>query len=153
MRKTKSQKRVYLDVCTLCRPFDDQQQMRIRLETDSYYLILEAIKTRRYEMMVSKVHFEEAQAISDAHERYEILTLLKKYGVEKACNLVQLRARAEALHELGMGVADAAHLAYAETVADVFISCDDKLLKKCRKIVLHVQVVNPIEFCTQEALR
>ena len=26
-------KRIYLDVCALCRPFDDQHQVRIRLET------------------------------------------------------------------------------------------------------------------------
>ena len=32
---------LYLDVCTLCRPFDDQNMMRIRLETDSYHLILQ----------------------------------------------------------------------------------------------------------------
>jgi len=25
---------LYLDVCALCRPFDDQNQLRIRLETD-----------------------------------------------------------------------------------------------------------------------
>ena len=28
---------VYLDVCALCRPFDDQNQMCIRLETDNEY--------------------------------------------------------------------------------------------------------------------
>ena len=32
---------LYLDVCTLGRPFDDQNMMRIRLETDSYHLILQ----------------------------------------------------------------------------------------------------------------
>jgi hypothetical protein len=38
----------YLDVCTLCRPFDDQNMMRIRLETDSYHLILQAIQDGEY---------------------------------------------------------------------------------------------------------
>lgn len=146
------QQKVYLDVCTLCRPFDDQNQMRIRLETDAYYLILEAIKEHDYEMMISKVHFEEVNAIGDVQERYEILTLLKNYGVECACDVAKARARAEALHAKGFGVADAAHLAYAEALADVFLTCDDKLLKKCRKTDLNVLVMNPVEFCTQEDL-
>ena len=37
--------KLYLDVCTLCRPFDDQNRMRIRLETDSYYLIMQPFAT------------------------------------------------------------------------------------------------------------
>ena len=28
-----STKQVYLDVCIICRPFDDQQQERVRLQT------------------------------------------------------------------------------------------------------------------------
>jgi len=39
-------KRLYLDVCTLCRPFDDQNMMRIRLETDAFYLILRNIQNK-----------------------------------------------------------------------------------------------------------
>jgi hypothetical protein len=31
---TSPERRVYLDVCTLCRPFDDQTHIRIRLETE-----------------------------------------------------------------------------------------------------------------------
>lgn len=44
-------KKLYLDVCTLCRPFDDQNVMRIRLETDAFYLILQNIQNGKYEMM------------------------------------------------------------------------------------------------------
>ena len=35
---------VHLDVCALSRPFDDQSQMRIRLETDAVLLILSHIR-------------------------------------------------------------------------------------------------------------
>lgn len=52
-------KTLYLDVCTLCRPFDDQQQLRIRLETDAVYLILRYIESGRYRAAVSAVHVEE----------------------------------------------------------------------------------------------
>ncbi|MCL4321813.1 MAG: hypothetical protein M0016_00195 [Deltaproteobacteria bacterium] len=30
-----SKKLIYIDVCALCRPFDDQSLLRIRLETET----------------------------------------------------------------------------------------------------------------------
>jgi predicted nucleic acid-binding protein len=147
-----SKKRIYLDVCTLCRPFDDQKQMRIRLDTDAYYLILQAIKNGKYEMIISNTHFEEVCAIEDVQERQEILALLNKYGVRGTCDLAQARIRAEELYRQHFGVADAAHLAFAETTADVFISCDDKLLKKYHKPDMHLLVMNPVEFTMKEEL-
>lgn len=146
-------KTLYVDVCTLCRPFDDQNQMRIRLETDAWYLILNAIKQGDYKMAVSPVHRQEISAISDAQERYELLSLLDRYGLTKTCDRNAARARAEDLHNLRFGVADAAHVAYAEVVADIFISCDDKLLKKCRAHNITIPAMNPIEFCTEENVR
>ncbi len=58
-------RRIYLDVCTLCRPFDNQTMMRIRLETDAYYLILKSIQDRTFDIIVSPVHFKEIAAIED----------------------------------------------------------------------------------------
>ena len=60
-----AQTRIYLDVCTLCRPYDDQHLMRIRLETDAFYLILQHIQNGRYTMIVSPVHLREVVAIAE----------------------------------------------------------------------------------------
>ncbi len=38
---------VYLDVCALCRPFDDQTFLRIRLETDAVNLMISKIHEGR----------------------------------------------------------------------------------------------------------
>jgi hypothetical protein len=147
-----STKRLYLDVCTLCRPFDDQDQMRIRLETDAYYLILQAIKNGDYTMVISNAHFEEVKAIEDIQERHELLVLLNKYGVRGTCDFARTRTRAEELYGKNFGVADAAHLGFAEATADVFISCDDKLLKKCHKTGIYLLAMNPVEFTIKEEL-
>ncbi len=58
-------KKLYLDVCTLCRPFDNQNEMRIRFETDAYYLIIDKIQKGIYELIVSPVHHREVQDIND----------------------------------------------------------------------------------------
>jgi hypothetical protein len=91
-------KKLYFDVCTLCRPFDDQNVMKIRIETDAYYLILEAIQNKKYTMITSPVHFEEVNAIKDTHEKYELLALLTKYGTEPPYDVGKMRKRAEYLY-------------------------------------------------------
>jgi predicted nucleic acid-binding protein len=146
-------KRLYLDICTLCRPFDDQSQMRIQLETNAYYLILQALQDARYVMVVSPVHFAEASAISDAEERQEIVVLLERLGTTAACDMTATRARAETLHARKFGIADAAHVAFAEAAADFFISCAERLVRKCRREKVTVAALSPVEFTMVEDLK
>lgn len=146
-------KKIYLDVCTLCRPFDNQSMMRIRLETDAYFLILKSIQDGKYEMIVSPVHFHEINGIEDPYERMELNILLKIYGKKPSYKLNEIRKRAEILCSLNIGVADAAHVAFAETSADNFITCDDKLFKKVCKLECEMKTINPVHFCTKEDLK
>ncbi len=71
---------IYLDVCSLCRPFDNQSFLRIRLETEAVNLILAKVIAGGYKLMVSPVHFYELNNIKDRVEKIEIITLLKKKG-------------------------------------------------------------------------
>lgn len=144
--------RIYIDVCTLCRPFDDQNSMRIRLETDAYHLIVRYIIKETYTLMVSPIHFLEIQPIDDPKERYSILTFLNQHGARIIGNssIVQ---RIDRLHSLGCGLGDAAHLAFAEIGSQVFITCDDQLIKRYIKADPRIQTMNPIQFCLHEELR
>ncbi len=153
MAVVNAQTRIYLDVCILCRPYDDQHLMRIRLETDALYLILQHIQNGRYTMIVSPVHFREVVAIAEPRERAEVTALLHRYGTNPSCDLRAVRNRAEVLHGRRVGVADAAHVAFAEATADVFITCDDRLLRQCRRISVLLRVMSPVDFCLAEDLR
>lgn len=146
-------KTLYLDVCLLCRPFDDQQAMRIRLETDCYHLIMQAIHEKQYRLMRSPVHDVEIGAISTMLERIELQVLLTRYGTACQGNGIPLRQRAAWLHEQGMGLGDAAHVAYAEVCSDLLLTCDDRLIKLCRRLSVSIPVMSPIEFCLEEDLR
>ena len=137
----------------MCRPFDDQDQMRVRLETDAYYLILQAVKDQHYELLVSAVHCVEVEAIKDQIEQEQLQLVLAKFGKPCALDINRAKERSETLVDLGFGIADAAHLACAEQTADVFLTCDDRLLKRCRRERVGVAVVNPVEFCAKEELR
>ncbi len=148
-----NQKALYLDVCTLCRPFDDQSMMRIRLETNAYYLVLQAVQDARYTMVVSRAHLEEVNAISDAEERREVMAVLEKLGTTAECDLTAAKARAVDLRSRKFGIADAAHVALAEATADFFITCDDRLMRKCKKERVAITVMNPVEFAITENLK
>lgn len=145
--------RVYLDVCALCRPFDDQSALRIRLETDAYYLIVQAIEAGAFQLIVSRVHHKEVNAIRDLQERYEILSLFETLGNKADCDPSRARSRAEELHSKGFGVADAAHAAYAEFCADYLITYDNKFLMKCKREIAHLRAMNPVEFCIEKELQ
>jgi hypothetical protein len=142
-----------VDVCSLSRPFDDQNVIRIRLETEAVNLILLKVKEGRFKLLVSPAHFKEIEAILDPVERIELRTLLDKIGEPIRGDRLKIRARAEDLVQLGFGVADAAHVAYAEYSGAQFISCDDKLLKKCLSSNVKVWCGNPLLFCEKEGLK
>lgn len=145
--------RVYLDVCALCRPFDDQMQMRIRLETDAVQLVLSHIRSGRLIMMVSPVHDIELSAIPDLAEREHVLSILQDFGCRISGDLSRTRQRAEMLVQQRLGAADAAHLAFAEEAQADFITCDDRMLRRCHRIKPTVWCGTPIAFCTKENLR
>jgi len=148
-----SQKSIYLDICAICRPFDDQSYLRIKLETDAVNMILSKVKQGKYRLLFSPVHMKEIEAYDDILERIELQAILKKLGERIVVDLSKTRARAEEFVTLGFGIADAAHVAFAEESEALFISCDYKLIKKCLKHKIKVWCGNPVAFCDLEKLR
>ena len=105
-------------------------------------------------MIVSSVHFKEVEAIEDSYERMELIVLLNRFGKKTSYQLNDVRKRAESLYSLSFGIADAAHVAFAETSAAYFITCDDKLLKKLHQLKgSNLVAINPVNFCIKEDLR
>jgi predicted nucleic acid-binding protein len=145
--------RIYMDVCALCRPFDDQAQMRIRLETDAIHLILSYVRSGRLSLAVSPVHIVEIDAIDEIAEREHLKSVLQQIGWRVAVDRKPTRVRTEQLLKLGLGPADAAHLAFAEAVLADFITCDDRLIRQCRRLSTTVWVGAPIAFCDKENLK
>ena len=146
-------KPIYLDVCALSRPFDDQSYLRIRLETEAVNLILSKARQGRYRVLVSPVHAKEIESISDPVERIELQTILAIVGQPVPADRSKANTRAEELVKLGFGIADAAHVSFAEQAEASFISTDDRLIKKCLKHKIAVWCGNPVAFCEKEEIR
>jgi len=103
--------------------------MRIRLETDAFYLILDKTQKGIFELITSPVHYREIIDISDVHEKHHLLSLVNELSVYTEFNSLTARKRAEELVLLKFGLADSAHIAFAEQSADFFLTCDEKLLR------------------------
>ena len=144
---------IYLDICVLSRPFDDQHQLRIRLETDALNLILSQVKQGRYTLLVSPAHRREIEAISDLYERGGLQAIVERHGIPVTVDRTVTRQRAEEWVGVGFGVAEVAPVAFAEQSGAAFASCDDRLLKKCARHVLGIWCGNPVAYGEKENLR
>jgi len=145
--------RIYFDVCCLNRPFDDQRQERVRLETEALLIAFARCIAGVWEWVSSgQVDLEIAR--TPDRERRERLRLAASNAKESIAVDIHDFERAAQLGALGFAPADALHLACAESGGvDVFLTTDDQLLRRCERSSTHlrVRVVNPLEWI-REAL-
>ena len=140
--------KIYLDVSCLNRPFDDQSQARIRIETAAVTLIFERIDAGLWQQVSSEMAVIELDAITDVDRQNRVRMLLPESKAIMKLDETTFQRAAE-LERLGFKPADAVHVAAAERAkADVLLSCDDRLcrLAKRRRRDLQVKVVNPVDW-------
>ena len=146
-------KRVYLDVCALNRPLDDQNQMRIRLEADAVQLILSHVRSQDLILVISPAHRAEIAANPDPARRQHVESLVTEIGTDADFDLGQAQHGAVSLLNQGMKPADAAHVALAEEAGCDFITVDDRLLHQLQRAAVRVWFGNPLAYCEKEGLR
>lgn len=138
--------KIYLDLCCLNRPFDDQTQDRIRLESEAVLLILAHIQTGEWEWIGSDVLDFEIEQAPDSERKNRVRVLLS--GISTSVSVERTEeARAQHLEKRAFHTFDALHLACAESGgADVFLTTDDRLMRLAtrRANELLVRVQNPL---------
>ena len=143
--------KIYLDVSCLNRPYDDQSQVRIRLEAEAMTVILEKCEHGEWQQVSSQMAKIEIDAMPDAERRARVRLILPDPKV--VLELTEdLYARAADLEKRGFKPADAVHVAAAEALdADVFLSCDDRLVRlgRRRRNEVKVKLANPLD-CLKE---
>lgn len=109
-------------------------------------LSLQRCAAGEWEHVTSAMALVEIEAMPDADRRDRVGRLL-----QSAIDSVPLREsgfqRAAELGKIGIKPADALHVAAAEELnADVFLTCDDRLLRAARRNrkKLNVNVANPL---------
>jgi hypothetical protein len=141
---------IYLDMCCLKRPFDDQSQARVHLESEAVLALLAAAPER--------VQFVRAAALDVENDCNTVPTRAAKVRQWLAAlplaslSEANLGQRAKELMSLGFRNFDALHIGSAELAgADFFASCDDRLLAAAKRCAaeLKVGVMNPVELAKE----
>lgn len=142
--------KIYLDNCSLQRPFDDRRQVRIAVEAEAILTITSLVETDVVKLVSSDtLLFEVRQSPPKASRKYA-LELLAHSAAQVVLNedIVQ---RARELMSEGIKPLDALHLASAEAAeVDYFCTCDDRLLRRAKRIpLLKLRVVSPLELAEE----
>lgn len=136
--------RVYLDNCVFNRPFDDQSNERVRIESAAIVQILEHIKNHSIEVVWSSaIDYENER--SPISERRESVAQWRAYAVAEVLATEKVEELSRELLELGVGDVDSIHIASAMIcLADYFVTTDDGIIKRKDKIQ-GIKIISPTE--------
>lgn len=138
--------RIYLDNCCYNRPYDDQTQLRISLETQAKLLIQNMIQLKQLDLVASYVLLYENSRNPHENRRKIIYNFIKQnislyIDVDRGD---EVKLMADEIIATGIKVADAYHVASAIIGnAAYFLTTDNRLLKyNTNRIVL----LDPVSF-------
>ncbi len=154
MKKAKPLK-VYLDTSVYNRPFDDQSQIGIRLDTEAFLSILEKAISGSIMIIGSSVLAYENSKNPFSEHKERIANYLSVATKPIRLN-DSIKKTALQMEGIGIDSIDALHLAFAEFgEAEYFVTCDNDIIKKAarHKDILKIEVHNPLEFILKEVFK
>lgn len=145
--------RLYFDNNVYNRPFDDQGIPRNRDEAQAVEVLLEKVETGEVVLVSSFMVEQEHNLLPSSARRAQVGALIHGSAEEYVGQTPTVMQRARVLESAGLPRQDALHLAAAEQAqVDYFVTCDDKLLKRARRIGVRVEVVLPPEMFEEGVL-
>jgi hypothetical protein len=104
------EKKIYFDACCLNRPFDDQSQVRVHLESEAILMLIDLIKKGKLIWLNSDIVEFEIGKIQNLEKKNKILGLfLYSKEIIELSNEIELRA--QNFEKLGFSNIDALHIA------------------------------------------
>ena len=137
--------RIYLDICCFNRPFDDQSDLIVRLQTEAKLHVQEMIREGALDLVWSAIMDIENSANPDLNRKVAVADW-QQLGVVNVSVSDPVEKVAETLSLFGVKPMDALHVACAiEAHAEYFLTTDKALL---RKMTRHdsIRVVDPVDF-------
>ncbi len=140
---------IYLDLCALKRPFDEQGQPRVAEETRAVFGILARVEGGLDVLAWSRALDFENEADPDGEVRDTVRALAGLTGPRVSFD-ARVEQRVLELTSRGFAPLDAAHLASAEAAGCRFlVTCDDRFLRLGRRLGGSVKVVGPVEYLAE----
>ncbi len=137
--------RIYLDNCCFNRPFDDQSQIRIRIESEAKLRIQNDIIEEKFELVWSYI-LEAENLANPFEERINAILDWKRQAIVEIKESAKILEKAIRLKKIGLRSKDALHISCAISVkCNYFLTTDDKILNKNNSIK-EISIVDPIGF-------
>jgi hypothetical protein len=138
--------KIYLDNCCYNRPFDDQAQIKIRLETEAKLFIQSGIREGRY-ILVWSYMLDYENSDNPYDEKRISIDPWKEIAQDYCPSSDVILLNGQKIMRHGIKSKDALHIACAiNRSCDYFITTDRKLTNKK---ITGIRIINPIEFVTE----
>ncbi len=137
--------RIYLDNCCFNRPYDDQSQLRIKLEAEAKMRVQEYVLAHQVELVWSYIlAYENAmnpfEAKRTAIAQWQARSII---DLDATDHIVQY---AKQLKTIGLRSKDATHISCAIAAqCAYFLTTDDRILNKST-LVHNIKIIDPIGF-------
>ena len=139
--------KIYMDVCCLNRPFDDQTQEKVRFETEAIISILKRCNVDRdWKLTGSDIISLEISKNQDPLRKQKVLLLCE--GVTEIIKYnAAIKSRAAEFRGYNVKLFDRLHLAAAEYAnVDIFLTVDTQLLRAAARSDLKIRAANPLTY-------
>jgi predicted nucleic acid-binding protein len=144
------ERKVYLDACSWCRPYDDLSQPRIYIESEAVLESLHLCKSNSWTIAASEIIEVELLRIKNA-DKLENIKGLYEAANEYLTLTDEIKAMAQQFQQSGIKEYDSLHLATAEkNNYDFLLTTDDDFRHAAYKIPLKIKVRNPVEWLLEE---
>ena len=138
--------RIYLDNCCYNRPYDDQAQIRISLETQAKIFIPNGVRCDKIELATSCVLRHENNKNAYATQRSASADFMEKHTAVFVDfdKIAEIKKIAEEIMSTSVKEVDTAHITCAILAeCNYFLTTDHRVLRYCSD---KIKIMNPIEF-------
>lgn len=142
--------KIYLDNCCYNRPYDDQRQLKISLETQAKLSVQDSIRNGEYELVSSFVLIYEISRSPNTASAKSIEEFVEKYTslYVSENSLDRIKAIAEDIQDTGIKKMDSWHVACAVIAGcEYFLTTDKRLLKYTTD---SIKIMNPVDFISEK---
>ena len=141
--------RIYLDNCAYNRPFDDKDQLIIRMEAEAKLKIQEDIRKGAFELIWSYMN-EYENNDNPYIDKREAISVWKQIAVYICLPDENILQKGRLIQHSAIRPKDSLNLACAiESGCQYFITTDKALLKKA-ELLSEIEIINPIDFIRKE---
>jgi len=136
--------KIYMDVCCLNRPFDDQSQDRIYLEAEAVLTILTHCQKGEWTLTSSDMIDYELSRLTNSMKQQKIRGMYSIAG-ERITVTQEVKGLSRIFQQNGVKLLDSLHLALCEAYSrDILLTTDDNFIRATGRLKINTHIANPV---------